>query len=227
MVSSLNLGSVNQNQHYGVAKQENNLYHVNFRAENDRDVYVPSRPREAQAMPMPRPQAPSNYNQQAMLMRKLQEAEQAQKKEKRKSNLAWLLGIGASAAMIYMAFFRGKEPAKTTQLIVENVENKQTFEELHMPQELKEAVDKAIVIDDFDTADGKDWTWTVHSSRFIADGFPKSGYVPGIPNSLRPLRTADDPEAMVFDVNVSTRRNSPGTRFPGIYEKSFDIFEFS
>ena len=142
MVSSLNLGSVNQNQHYGVTKQENNLYHVNFRAENDRDVYVPSRPREAQAMPMPRPQAPSNYNQQAMLMRKLQEAEQAQKKEKRKSNLAWLLGIGASAAMIYMAFFRGKEPTKTTQLIVENVENKQTFEELHMPKELKGAVDK-------------------------------------------------------------------------------------
>ena len=86
MRNCLNLGSVNQNQHYGVAKQENNLYHVNFRAENDKDVYAPSRPREVQAMQKPKPQASSNYNQQAVLMRKLQEAEQAQKKEKRKSS---------------------------------------------------------------------------------------------------------------------------------------------
>ena len=66
--------------------------------------------------------------------------------------------------------------------------------------------DGIIVIDDFDTADGKDWSWSVQTSRFIADGFPKSGYVPGIPNSLRPLRTPEDPEAMVFGVNVSYDR---------------------
>lgn len=65
---------------------------------------------------------------------------------------------------------------------------------------------ETIVIDDFDTTDGKEWSWSVQASRFIADGFPKSGYFPGIPNSLRPLRKADDPEAKVLGVNVAFNR---------------------
>lgn len=79
---------------------------------------------------------------------------------------------------------------------------------------------ETIIIDDFDTADGKDWSWSVQTSRFIADGFPKSGYVPGIPNSLRPLRTPEDPEAMVFGVNVSYDRK--GDNWFEIYPSTTD-----
>ena len=65
---------------------------------------------------------------------------------------------------------------------------------------------ETFVIDDFDSPDGKAWTWNVNSSRFIAEGFPKTAYVPGIPNSLKPFRDADDPEAKVLGVQVAFDR---------------------
>ncbi len=65
---------------------------------------------------------------------------------------------------------------------------------------------ETFVIDDFDSADGKDWKWNVNASRFIAEGFPKTAYVAGIPNSLKPFREADAPEAKVLGVKVSYDR---------------------
>lgn len=65
---------------------------------------------------------------------------------------------------------------------------------------------ETIVIDDFDTPDDKEYQWELQASRFIADGFPKNGFFSGIPNSLRPLRTEDDPEALVFGVQTSFNR---------------------
>jgi hypothetical protein len=44
---------------------------------------------------------------------------------------------------------------------------------------------ETVLIDDFDSAEEKDYQWDVQASRFVADGFPKKGYFKGIPNSLR------------------------------------------
>ncbi|MCR5285858.1 MAG: flagellar filament outer layer protein FlaA [Treponema sp.] len=50
------------------------------------------------------------------------------------------------------------------------------------------------------------WEWEVSSSRFMAEGFPKTITTVGIPNSLKNLRanTADDP--LVFGVQVAFNR---------------------
>jgi len=65
---------------------------------------------------------------------------------------------------------------------------------------------ETFIIDDFDSPDGRDWKWNVNASRFIAENFPKSAYVAGIPNSLKPFRDANAPEAKVFGVQVAFDR---------------------
>ena len=56
---------------------------------------------------------------------------------------------------------------------------------------------ETFVLDDFDNPNGQDyaygskrynWDWTVNSSRYVAEGYPKTGYYDGIPNSLKQLR---------------------------------------
>lgn len=59
------------------------------------------------------------------------------------------------------------------------------------------------LIDDFDTEG--DTKWTVTSSRYVAEGFPKFGYFPGIPNSLKPFQKEGvDPK--VFGVRTAYNR---------------------
>jgi hypothetical protein len=50
------------------------------------------------------------------------------------------------------------------------------------------------------------WTWTTQASRFVTEGFPQIGYFSAIPNSLRALRTPDDPEAKVLGVEIAFDR---------------------
>ena len=74
---------------------------------------------------------------------------------------------------------------------------------------------ETFVLDDFDSAgsqnylyNGKtyNWDWDVGSSRFIADGYPKTGYFEGIPNSLKQLHKGEDKEFKVFGVKTAFKR---------------------
>lgn len=146
MVTSLN--NVGINQQYGASKR-NNLYQVNFRAdENDR--YPSSQPRPQYAV---RPQQPArtappaNYNQQAMLMRKLQEAEEAQKKEKRKSNIAWAVSVAAGLAIVASFLFKGngngaseKAQTEARKVITKDVSGERGFEKMYLSKELEDIV---------------------------------------------------------------------------------------
>lgn len=50
------------------------------------------------------------------------------------------------------------------------------------------------------------WEWAVTSSRFVAEGYPKTGYYEGIPNSLKALRRGDEGESKVFGVKTAFNR---------------------
>jgi len=65
---------------------------------------------------------------------------------------------------------------------------------------------ETFVMDNFDKEDGHEWTWNVNASRFIAEGYPKYGYFNGIPNSLKPLRKAEDGDPKVFGVKTAFNR---------------------
>lgn len=65
---------------------------------------------------------------------------------------------------------------------------------------------ETIVIDNFDTADQMDWTWSVHASRFVTEGYPILQYFDGIPNSLRPYHKDSDPAAKVLGVKSAFDR---------------------
>ena len=60
---------------------------------------------------------------------------------------------------------------------------------------------ETVIMESFDSAgaqeylyDGKtyNWEWAVNSSRFVAEGYPKTGYNEGIPNSLKQLKKGKD-----------------------------------
>jgi hypothetical protein len=65
---------------------------------------------------------------------------------------------------------------------------------------------ETVGIDNFDTADQMTWTWKTQASGFVTEGYPQIDYFDGVPNSLRPLRTADDPVAKVLGVKVKYDR---------------------
>ncbi len=88
---------------------------------------------------------------------------------------------------------------------------------------------ETFVMDNFDAAGSQDyqyngkgcnWDWTCdveHSSRFIAEGYPKTNYFDGIPNSLKPFQRKDvDPK--VF--GVKTAFNRKGDNWFEIYPTS-------
>lgn len=91
-----------------ISKQDNNLYSVNFRAD-DKDQFV----RQG------KPKGPV-YTQPPMLSpnSQLKRLEDAQKKEKRKQNLSWGLGIAASLAIVLMAIsaLRGGKGSAASEL---------------------------------------------------------------------------------------------------------------
>jgi hypothetical protein len=62
------------------------------------------------------------------------------------------------------------------------------------------------LIDNFDTPDQMEWTWSVQASRFIADGYPVLKYSKGISHSLRPFVKEGDPEPQVLGVKVAYNR---------------------
>lgn len=86
---------------------------------------------------------------------------------------------------------------------------------------------ETFVMDDFDSAgeqnymyNGKSysWDWSVNSSRFVAEGYPKTGYYDGIPNSLKQLRKGSDKEFKVF--GVKTAFNRKGDNWFEVYPTS-------
>lgn len=65
---------------------------------------------------------------------------------------------------------------------------------------------ETVTIDNFDDPDAVDWSWGLIASRFIDEGYPKSGYVKGMPNSLRLVSTKDETNAQVFGLQTSFTR---------------------
>ena len=93
---------------------------------------------------------------------------------------------------------------------------------------------ETFVLDDFDSAgsqnymyNGKQysWDWDVGSSRFIADGYPKTGYFEGVPNSLKQLHKGEDKEFKVFGVKTAFKRKGDNwfEVYPTADGKSFEI----
>ena len=93
---------------------------------------------------------------------------------------------------------------------------------------------ETFVLDDFDSAgsqnymyNGKtyNWDWEVGSSRFIADGYPKTGYFEGIPNSLKQLHKGEDKEFKVFGVKTAFKRKGDNwfEVYPTVDGKPFEI----
>lgn len=93
---------------------------------------------------------------------------------------------------------------------------------------------ETFVMDDFDSAgsqnymyNGKQysWDWEVGSSRFIAEGYPKSGYFEGVPNSLKQLHKGEDKEFKVFGVKTAFKRKGDNwfEVYPTADGKTFEI----
>ncbi len=84
---------------------------------------------------------------------------------------------------------------------------------------------ETIVIDNFDTPGEMDWTWDVHASRFVADGYPIIKSFEGIPNSLRPYHKDSDPTAQVLGTKVKFNRKGDNwfEVFPSDGENTYEI----
>jgi len=69
------------------------------------------------------------------------------------------------------------------------------------------------------------WDWAVTSSRFVAEGYPKTGYFEGIPNSLKQLRSSADGESKVFGVKTAFNRKGDNwfEVYPTVDGKPFEI----
>ena len=81
---------------------------------------------------------------------------------------------------------------------------------------------ETFLIDNFDAE--TDWKWSVNASRFIAEGFPKSGYFAGIPNSLRPFYKDKDVEPKVLGVQTAFNRKGDNW-FEVVPSKDGKIYE--
>lgn len=63
---------------------------------------------------------------------------------------------------------------------------------------------ETFVVDNFDTE--QEWSWNTRASRYVADGFPKSGSFDGIPASLRVFQNEGDPDPKVLGVEIAYNR---------------------
>jgi hypothetical protein len=88
---------------------------------------------------------------------------------------------------------------------------------------------ETVIMDSFDSAGAQEylydgetysWDWAVNSSRFVAEGYPKTGYYDGIPNSLKQLNKGKDIEPKVF--GVKTAFNRKGDNWFEIYPTKDD-----
>lgn len=93
---------------------------------------------------------------------------------------------------------------------------------------------ETFVLDSFDSEnnqeylyDGKkySWDWSVNSSRFVAEGYPKTGYYEGMPNSLRRLRQEQDITFKVFGVKTAFNRKGDNwfEIYPSTNGKPFEV----
>ena len=74
---------------------------------------------------------------------------------------------------------------------------------------------ETFIMDNFGEANGQNylyngntlsWDWAVNSSRFVAEGYPLTGYYEGIPNSLRMLLKGSGENHQVFGVKTAFNR---------------------
>ena len=90
------------------------------------------------------------------------------------------------------------------------------------------------IMEDFDSANAQNymcdgetysWDWGVTSSRFVADGFPKTIYTDGAPNSLKMLMKGHDKELKVFGINTAFNRKGDNwfEVYPTVDGKPFEI----
>lgn len=63
---------------------------------------------------------------------------------------------------------------------------------------------ETFIVDNFDVE--QEWTWSVRTSRYVAEGFPKTGSFDAIPASLRVLRQEGDPDPKVYGVQIAFNR---------------------
>ena len=65
---------------------------------------------------------------------------------------------------------------------------------------------ESFMIDNFNNESGNAWTWDVSASRYVADGYPKTGYFDGIPNSLKYLLKDGKDNQKVLGVQIAFKR---------------------
>ena len=93
---------------------------------------------------------------------------------------------------------------------------------------------ETFIMDDFDSAGAQNymyggkaysWDWAVNSSRFVAEGYPKSGYYEGVPNSLKQLYKGQDKEFKTFGVKTAFNRKGDNwfEVYPTADDKAFEI----
>ena len=93
---------------------------------------------------------------------------------------------------------------------------------------------ETFVLDDFDSVGSQNylyrgqtysWDWAVQSSRFIADGYPKTGYYEGVPNSIKLLYKGTDKEFKTFGVKTAFKRKGDNwfEVYPTKDNKAFEI----
>ena len=89
-------------------------------------------------------------------------------------------------------------------------------------------------MEDFDSVGAQDyicdgeslsWEWDVESSRFTAEGYPRTSYTAGAPNSLRQLKKGLDKDLTVYGINVAYNRKGDNffEFFPTREGKKFEI----
>lgn len=54
--------------------------------------------------------------------------------------------------------------------------------------------------------EGLSWEWNINTSRFVAEGYPKTVTTVGIPNSLKNLRANTDSDPLVYGVQIAFNR---------------------
>lgn len=81
---------------------------------------------------------------------------------------------------------------------------------------------ETFIVDNFDTE--QEWSWTTRTSRYVAEGFPKTGQFDAIPASLRILRQEGDPDPKVYGVEIAFNRK--GDNWFEVYpEKDGEAYE--
>ncbi len=86
---------------------------------------------------------------------------------------------------------------------------------------------ETIIIDDFDTPDGKDWKWSSQASRYVAENYPVVKTFDGIPNSLKYIHSdIENPKVMGCKVAFNRKGDNWVEIYPGNEDGSVHEVEF-